>query len=609
MKRLLALPLLLLATTCAAAPGHRFTVAGDKFLLDGKPFQVISGEMHYARVPREYWRDRLRKARAMGLNAITTYVFWDLHEPRPGVYDFRGQLDVAEFVREAQQEGLWVILRPGPYVCSEWDLGGLPSWLLADTKMQLRSKDLSFMRPAAAYLKRLGQELAPLTAARGGPIIMVQVENEYGSFGEDHDYMRAVRDAIVAAGFDDVVLETADGPSQFARGSLPDVPVVANFAPGNAEKAFATMDKFRPGNPHMAGEWWAGWFDQWGEPHHTTDAAKEAQDMEWMLAHGASFSIYMWHGGTTFGFMNGANWEDRKGYRPQTTSYDYDAALDEAGRITKKYKMFRAVIARHSAQPLPDPPAPLPVIEVPPVEMRQASSLWDHLPRPIMSDTPLAMEAVGQSYGYIAYRTRISQGSGKLVVGEPHDYAQIYLDHRLAGTLDRRLQQTTLDIACARPTCELTILVENTGRINFGEKLREDRTGITRAVTFAGRELRHWQIFPLPMDSVAQVFGPSGHGSKTRAAHAANVPAFYRGTFTLTALGDTFLDTRGWGKGVLWINGHNLGRFWSIGPQQTLYVPAPWLKKGANEVVIFDLEQPKLRTLRGLKEPVLDLLQ
>jgi beta-galactosidase len=603
MKRLLTIMLLLAAS--AAAQTHRFTIEQGRFVLDGKPFQVLSGEMHYTRVPREYWRDRLKKARAMGLNTITTYVFWDLHEPRPGVWDFQGQLDVAEFAREAQQEGLWVILRPGPYVCSEWDLGGLPSWLLADPNMQLRSQDPAFLRPAAAYLKRLGQELAPLTAARGGPIIMVQVENEYGSFADDKDYMRAVRDAIVAAGFDDVVLEAADGPWNWPKGTLPDLPVVANFPPGRAPEAFAALDKFRPGNPHMAGEWWAGWFDQWGEPHHRTDAEKEARDMEWMLANGASFSIYMWHGGTTFGFMNGANWEDKQGYRPQTTSYDYDAALDEAGRITKKYEMFRQVIARHAAQPLPEPPAPQPIIEVPAFELRQRSPLWDNLPKPVLSETPRTMEAVGQRYGYIAYRTRLPRGSGELVVDEPRDYAQVYVDGALAGTLDRRLQQTKLNVACAKAACELTILVENTGRINFGDKLRDDRKGITRSVSFGGKELRDWRTYPLPMDDVQRVF--EQHGSGTRAT--AGGPAFYRGTFTLSAPGDTFLDTRGWGKGEVWVNGHNLGRFWSIGPQQTLYVPGPWLKKGANEVVVFALTEPKQRALRGLKEPVLDQLE
>ncbi len=606
--------LLLLVASALATDSHRIAIEGNKFTVDGKPLQIMSGEIHYTRVPRAYWRDRLKKVRAMGLNAITTYVFWNLHEPRPGEYDFDGQLDVAEFVREAQQEGLYVVLRPGPYVCSEWDLGGLPAWLLADPNMQLRSKEESFMRPAAAYLKRLGQELAPLQITRGGPIIMVQVENEYGSFGNDEEYMRRVRDAIVAAGFDGALLDTADGPWNWPKGTLPGVLAVANFPPGNAPQAFAAVDKFRPGSPHMAGEWWAGWFDQWGEPHHHTEAEKEARELDWMAGQGDSFSIYMWHGGTTFGWMNGANWEDKgKGYRPQTTSYDYDAALDEAGRPTKKYEMFRAALARHSAQPLPEIPAALPVIAIPAIELREAAALLPALTSPIRSETLKTMEDIGQNYGYIAYRTRIHGGAGELVIDEARDYAEVFVDGKLAGTLDRRRQQNKLHISCPAKSCGLLILVENTGRINFGEQLRDDRKGITRSVTFAGKHLTGWEIFPLPMDDLVGAATPGELGRRSSATlkfgdTAPAGPAFYRGTFDLNDIGDTFLDTRGWGKGVVWVNGQMLGRFWSIGPQQTLYLPAPWLKKGRNEIVIFDLAQPKQRSLRGLSDAVLDEL-
>ncbi len=307
-----------MALTASADPSpaaQKLTISGDKFLLEGKPFQIISGEMHYPRIPREYWRARLKMARAMGLNTISTYVFWNLHEPKPGVYDFSGQLDVAEFIREAQEEGLHVILRPGPYVCAEWDLGGLPSWLLADPQIILRSDDPKFMQPVERWLKRLGQELAPLQATRGGPIFAVQVENEYGSFDSDKEYMRHIYDLIAAAGFGESLLYTADGPEQLPKGTLPGVPAVVNFGPGETKEAFAALAKFRPGQPLMAGEYWAGWFDHWGGKHAATDTAEQVRDLKWMLAQGYSVNLYMFHGGTTFGFMNGANFG--KGYEPR----------------------------------------------------------------------------------------------------------------------------------------------------------------------------------------------------------------------------------------------------------------------------------------------------
>ncbi len=385
---------------------HSIRVEGSQFMLDGKPLQIISGEMHYTRIPRAYWRDRLRKARAMGLNTITTYVFWNLHEPRAGAYDFSGQLDVAEFIREAQQEGLHVILRPGPYVCSEWDLGGLPAWLLADPKMELRNNQENFLRPAADWLKRLGQELAPLQITRGGPIIAVQVENEYGSFGADAAYMSRIRDSIAEAGFDGAILYTADGPSELPRGTLPGLPAVVNFGPGEAEPAFAALRAFRPGGPLMSGEYWDGWFDHWGEAHNVTDAKKQAQELDWMLSRGYSVSLYMFEGGTSFGFMAGANYD--KAYQPDTTSYDYDAPLDEAGRPTPKYFAFRDVIGRHlHGANLPTVPRAIPVIEIPAFKLTEAASLWKSLGQPIRSERPKTMEAVGQAYGYILYRARV----------------------------------------------------------------------------------------------------------------------------------------------------------------------------------------------------------
>jgi beta-galactosidase len=581
---------------------HRHTIRAEngQFLIDGRPFQIISGEMHYARIPRAYWRDRFRKARAMGLNTISTYVFWNLHEPKPGVYDFRGQLDVAEFIREAQQEGLYVILRPGPYVCSEWDLGGLPARLLADPNAKLRSRAESFLRPAAEWMARLGRELAPLEISRGGPIIAVQVENEYGSFGADKVYMSRIRDMIVKAGFRDVVLYTADGALELPDGTLPDLPAAVNFGPGEARSSFAALKSFLPQGPFMNGEYWDGWFDHWGGPHHVTDMKLQTRELDWMLSQGYSVNLYMFEGGTSFGFMSGANFDHA--FQPDTTSYDYDAPLDEAGRPTKKFFAFRDVIERHlKTAKLPPLPEPAPIIRVPEFAVDESASLWTNLGQPVVSERPRTMESLGQSFGYILYRTHVKgPAKGALVVRDVHDYAEIFVNRRPAGTMDRRLGQdrSSLDLPAVDNTVD--ILVENSGRINFGPKLLNDRKGITQSVSFAGHELTGWQIFTLPMLDPASL-----HFLKTETPG----PAFYRGYFTLKKVGDTFFDMRGLGKGVAWVNGHNLGRFWSIGPQQTLYVPGAWLRKGKNVAIVFDLKEDAKPSLQGLPEPVLNALR
>ncbi len=447
------------------------------------------------------------------------------------------------------------------------------------------------------------QELAPLQYSRGGPIIAVQVENEYGSFDNDHLYMGAIRDAIKAAGLGEVLLYTADGPEELPSGTLPGLHAVANFGPGDAPEAFATLKKFQPNEFVMSGEYWAGWFDGWGKPHEHTDAAQQAKELDWMLTQGASVSLYMFHGGTSFGFMNGANWT-REGYAPQTTSYDYDSALDESGRPTKKYFMFRDVIAKHRVvgdAPLPDLPKPAQIISIPEFRLDRAAALFENLPKPVASESPLPMEMLGQSYGYILYRTTIAgPADGLLKLNDLHDYAVIFLDGARVGELDRRLKQNQIALKTSARSAVLDVLVENTGRINFGKQLRGEWKGITDSVTLADRALTGWQIYSLPMSDLSTL-----HFSDA----PARGPAFYRGEFSLNEIGDTFLDTRGWHKGVAWINGHCLGRVWDIGPQQTLYVPAPWLKRGANEVIVFDLaEQPK-PTLRALKEPILDSLR
>jgi beta-galactosidase len=589
-----------ISATAQALPAgaHAFSVANGQFTLDGKPFQVISGEMHYPRIPRAYWRDRLRKARAMGLNTITTYTFWNEHEPRPGVFDFSGNNDVAEFIREAQQEGLYVILRPGPYVCAEWELGGYPAWLLKDRAMVLRSNDANFLAATQRYLLRLGKELAPLQIGNGGPIILVQVENEYGSFGRDHAYMERVHTMLVDGGFTKSQLYTADGPDEVPNGSLPELPVGINFGGGDdAEKAFATLKKYRPNGPFINSEFWDGWFDHWGSKHAHTDEQKEAANLDWMLRRGYSVSLYMFHGGTSFGWMNGANSNGRN-YQPDVTSYDYDSPLDESGRPSRKFALFRDVIAKATGvtpPPLPDTPAPITVASF---ELSQSAPLWSSLPKPVESVQPLSMEELDQAYGYVLYRTQIGAPvAGDLVLDALHDYAQIYLNGELVGTLDRRLDQSSLPIHVVKANTQLDILVENTGRVNFTAVIRGERAGITHAVTLAGQPVTGWKIYSLPMDDPATV------QYSTAACQGA---CFYRGSFEVNQAGDTFLDTSSFRKGEIWLNGHALGRVWDIGPQRALYVPGPWLKQGHNEMVVFDLNGQGKRTMQGLDHPALN---
>ena len=583
------------------------TIAGSQFIRDGKPYQIISGSIHYPRVPREYWRDRLRKARAMGLNTVETYVFWNLHEPKPGVFDFSGNNDVAAFVRMAQEEGLNVIVRPGPYVCGEWETGGLPAWLFADNSIKVRTLDPRFLAASDRYLARVGQELAPLQATRGGPIIAVQVENEYGTFGNDREYMEQIRQSLVRAGLGDSILFTSDGPRRLVNDSLPGVLPVINFGAGRAVRSYvarylafmymaSTIWQFRFNQPWMTGEYWAGWYDAWGGEHAHTDADLQAEEVDWMLRQGYSLNLYMFHGGTNFGFMNGANVTDGK-YLPLVTSYDYDAALDEAGKPTRKFYLFRDVIQRRTGITPPPLPAPLPIAGFAGFQLTESASLWGNLPAAVNTEHPRSMETFGQSYGYILYRTKLTgPAAGQLVIDDLRDYAAIYLNQKLQGTLDRRLKQTQLTITVPPGPVTLDILVENTGRINYGAELQDGQAGITKSVSLDGHELSGWQVYSLPMIS------PDGlKGWQTKGIAG---PAFHRGTFTLATVADTYLDVSKLGKGFVWVNGHNLGRSWNLGPQESLYLPAPWLQKGVNQVVAFDFTDLETPELRGVEHPI-----
>jgi len=593
------------AADVPTTPAHTFTVTGGQFALDGKPFQIISGEMHYPRVPREYWRARLKMAKAMGLNSVTTYTFWNSHESVPGKYDFNGQNNVAEFIREAQQEGLYVILRPGPYVCAEWEFGGFPAWLLEDPHTVVRSRDPKYLLPATRWLHRLGKELAPLQLARGGPIIAVQVENEYGSFDDDREYLEQTRRALIDGGFDSALLYTADNnldeTKGTLRGSLPDLPAVINFGPGQAQAQFALLHQNRPQGPFMNGEYWDGWFDHWGGERHLPDPKQQADDLAWMLGQHYSVSLYMFHGGTSFGWMNGANY-DRGQYQPDVTSYDYGAVLDESGRPTPKYFAFREIIAKATGVAAPPVPATPATQAIGGFALSESASLWDNLPVPVISHDLKTMEDLDQDYGYILYRTvATTDAGGNLAIDGLHDYALIHVNGKLAGSLDRRLGQTQLPLQ-VRKNDRLDVLVENSGRINYSLELRKERKGITGSVSLAGTPLHDWKIYPLRLTDTA------GFHYSSKPCSAA--PCFYRGSFTAatfgTAAADTFLDTAGWNKGFVWLNGKPLGRIWSIGPQRTLYVPGVWLEARDNQVIVLDLLGVEHPMLSSLRTPILD---
>lgn len=587
---LACIPAALAATTSARS----VTIGGGKFVINGKPTQIISGEMHPVRIPRPYWLNRLKMAKAMGLNAVTVYVFWNMHEPSPGVWNFSGQYDIAEFVRLAQQEGLYVILRPGPYVCAEWSFGGFPDWLLRDPKMQVRSLYPGYMKAATAYIDHLGRQLSPLLWTHGGPIIAVQVENEYGSWGHDKAYLKAVKNMEIKAGLGGVVMYTGDGPGLWG-GTLPDLPAAIDVGPGGVKSGFEQLQKFRPHQQLMyVAEFYPGWFDQWGHPHQTgAPIAEQLKDLNWLLSRGYSVSLYMFNGGTDWGFMNGANASGTK-YNPQTTSYDYSAPLNEAGDPTPDYYAFRKLFQKYRpGVKLPPVPTPPSLIKVAPFHLTRSASLWTNLPQPVHSVDPLHFEHFNIATGYMLYRTELhGPAKGVLDVGGARDYDVVYINGHEVGTLDRRLNQHELTIDVPGPSARLDILDEDTGRINYGHLLSTDRKGLIFPVTFNGSTLTGWENYPLRLAEPPATL--RWHRGEVAA------PAFHRGTFTLDKVGDTFLDVSALGKGLLWVNGHAIGRIWNIGPQQSDYVPGCWLHKGVNTVTVFDLEDEHNPAISGV---------
>ena len=543
------------------------------------------------------------------MNTICLYVFWNIHEQTEGQIDFTGQNDIATFCRLAQKHGMYVIVRPGPYVCAEWEMGGLPWWLLKKKDIVLRTLDPYFMERTAIFMKEVGKQLAPLQITRGGNIIMVQVENEYGAYAVDKPYVSAIRDIVKSAGFTEVPLFQCDWSSTFDRNGLDDLLWTINFGTGaNIEQQFKRLKEARPETPLMCSEFWSGWFDHWGRKHETRPAKSMVQGIKDMLDRNISFSLYMAHGGTTFGHWGGAN---NPSYSAMCSSYDYDAPISEPGWTTDKYFQLRDLLKNYlpAGEQLPEIPEAFPVIEIPEVEFTQIAPLFSNLPEAKESMDIQPMEAFDQGWGTILYRTTLQEpveNGTTMKITEVHDWAQVFADGKLLARLDRRRGEFALQLPVLKKGTRIDILIEAMGRVNFDESIH-DRKGITEKVELVrgkqSAELKNWTVYSFPVDySFVQ-------DKRYKNGTAQTMPAYYRTTFRLDKVGDTFLDMSTWGKGMVWVNGLAIGRFWEIGPQQTLFMPGCWLKEGENEIIVLDLKGPEKASIRGLKKPILDWLR
>ena len=620
MKLLLTTTLLFLSSLFVSANTGTFEAGKGTFLLNGKPFVVKAAELHYARIPRAYWEHRIKMCKALGMNTICIYIFWNKHERQEGVFNWSGENDVAEFCRLCQKNGMYVIVRPGPYVCAEWEMGGLPWWLLKKRDIKLREQDPYFMECVRRFEGEVGRQLAPLTIQNGGPIIMVQVENEYGSYATNKPYVSEIRDCLRSVGFDKVVLFQCDWSSNFEQNALPDLLWTMNFGTGaKVLDQFRRVKELRPDAPLMCSEYWSGWFDGWGTAHQTRPADAMVKGIKTMLDNGISFSLYMTHGGTSFGQWAGAN---NKGFAPDCTSYDYDAPINEQGAATDKYYQLRELLEKYSDGKLPDVPKPMPIIEIPEVRFDHMMPLLraGNMPEPLSSHDVMPMEQYDLGFGSILYSTAMPavKAGTLLQVSDMCDYAIVYVNDRKIGELYRgNGYETTLrlpeDVA---EGSTLDIFVEAMGRINYS-RLINDPKGITRSVellTTNGKDevtysLKDWKVYRFPIyDDAASIDSLADNMSAIPGTGSAGTPAYYKASFNLKKTGDTYLDMSTWGKGLVWVNGHCLGRFWNVGPQQTLFLPGCWLRKGRNRIVVLDITGPRKAATRGLSHPVVDQL-
>ena len=623
MKKLLTLLLLLCSFSCLPMMAQNkgtFEAGKGSFMLNGKPFIVKAAEMHYPRIPRAYWDHRIKMAKALGMNTICIYIFWNIHEQHEGQFDFSDNNDVAAFCKLAQKNGMYVIVRPGPYVCAEWEMGGLPWWLLKKKDIRLREQDPYFMERVKIFEEKVGEQLAGLTIQKGGPIIMVQVENEYGSYGEDKPYVSAIRDCLRGIYGKELALFQCDWSSNFEKNGLDDLVWTMNFGTGaNIDQQFRRLGQLRPDAPKMCSEFWSGWFDKWGARHETRDAKDMVNGMDEMLSKGISFSLYMTHGGTSFGHWAGAN---SPGFAPDVTSYDYDAPINEYGLATPKFYQLREMMAKYNdGKKMPAvPKAPMPIITVPKFELKEFAPFHgnQHL---IPAVNPMTFEEMDLGWGMTYYVTKLPEVPVQSVLTmDAHDYAQVFIDDVYIGKIDRVKNEKSLTLPAIKQGQKMSILVEAMGRINFGRAIK-DFKGIVGDVVINteidGNEvawtLKRWTMTPISDDynrasrSFDSDADPNSLG-KPLGDHMGK-RGYYRGYFNLSKVGDTFLNFETWGKGQVYVNGHAMGRIWSIGPQQTLYVPGCWLKKGKNEVIVLDVVGPKEAVVWGQDKPELDKLQ
>ena len=628
------------ATGFAAQKPGDFTVGNKTFLLNGQPFIVKAAEVHYPRIPRPYWEHRIQMCKALGMNAVCIYIFWNIHEQREGEFDFTGNNDVAEFCRLAQKNGLYVIVRPGPYVCAEWEMGGLPWWLLKKKDIRLRECDPYFMERVKILEKKVGEQLKPLTIQNGGPIIMIQVENEYGSYGEDKPYVSEIRDCLRSIYGKELSLFQCDWSSNFEKNGLDDLTWTMNFGTGaNIDQQFRRLGELRPNAPKMCSEFWSGWFDKWGARHETRPAKDMVEGMDEMLSKGISFSLYMTHGGTSFGHWAGAN---SPGFAPDVTSYDYDAPINEYGKDTPKFWELRKMMEKYNdGKKMPAvPKAPMPIITVPKFELKEFAPFMAAMTKPV-NGAPKTFEEMDMGWGTMMYSTRLPEiTSQSVLTGEFHDFAQVFIDKKYIGKIDRVKNEKSLTIPAVKKGAELIIIVEGMGRINFGRAIK-DFKGIVGNVTLTTEKddiemvltPKNWMNVAIPDDyetavkaldmvksvndqvaagkvkgSVPALAFTQGYEGSKKLGDTMK-PGYHRGYFTLKKVGDTFLNFETWGKGQVYVNGHAMGRIWSIGPQQTLYVPGCWLKKGKNEIIVLDIVGPKEAVVWGQAEPELNKLQ
>ncbi|MCM2425946.1 glycoside hydrolase family 35 protein [Streptomyces sp. RKAG337] len=565
----------------------------EGFSLDGRPLRLLSGALHYFRTLPEQWPHRLRMLRAMGLNTVETYVPWNLHEPRPGAYDFDGIADLDGFLRASAEAGLHAIVRPSPYICAEWENGGLPWWLLADRNLRLRVADPRYLDRVDRWYDRLIPMIAAHQTTRGGNVLMVQMENEYGSFGTDSAYLEHLADGLRSRGID-VPLFTSDGPEDFflTGGAAPGHLATVNFG-SRATEAFGELRRFRPRDPAMCMEFWNGWFDHWGEKHTVRSPEDAAGALREILENDASVNLYMAHGGTNFGTWAGANTADPRtgeGYQPTITSYDYDAPIDERGAPTPKFWAFREVLAAYAEQPAPDPEPMPPLLAPARIELTESVPLFDVIGRlstgTVHSPVPPSFEELGLAHGLVLYRSSIPgpRKAYPLTLEGLADRAHIFVDGVPAAVLERDGDERP-EIAVTGPAARLELLVESMGRVNYGAAIG-DRKGVS-GVLHTQQYLHGWTAEPVPLGDGT----PDGLPWRAAAASSSPAPAaFHRGFLDVDEPADGYLALPGWTKGYVWINGFCLGRYWDRGPQRTLYVPWPLLRPGRNEIAVLELD-------------------